>query len=187
MTLVAALLALLSFSEGERPAWSAGFGFRGVACSSAAIPDVVGAYYGIEMVPTRRVAGMGQARGLGKVSFSESPYGVAVLRDGRYAYDIDLSLERIKAPPAGFLTAWVAKSDLSERTWLGVLDDDLRVGARVEWNKFLLVVTLEPSDEPSDSWRGPVVLRGMSRSGLMHTLAGHGPFEKEPCSKYGFD
>jgi hypothetical protein len=29
-------------------------------------------------------------------------------------------------------------------------------------------------------------MRGMSRSGRMHTLAGHGPFEAEPCAKYGF-
>jgi len=36
-------------------------------------------------------------------------------------------------------------------------------------------------------WTGPVVMRGMSRSGLMHTMAGHGAFEQENCAAYGYD
>jgi hypothetical protein len=100
--------------------------------------------------------------------------------------DITMALRRIKKPKKGFLTAWATKDDLSETTRLGVLDDDFRVSGKAAWNKFLLVVSLEPTDEPTGKWSGPIVMRGMSRSGMMHTLAGHGPYQAEPCAKYGF-
>ncbi|MGD2070011.1 MAG: hypothetical protein PVI57_15165, partial [Gemmatimonadota bacterium] len=58
---------------------------------------------------------------------------------------------------------------------------------RVEWNKFLVVITLETVDDPSaDAWSGPIALRGMSRSGKMHTMAGHGPFQQENCAAFGY-
>ena len=85
--------------------------------------------------------------------------------------DITMALRRIKKPKKGFLTAWATKDDLSETTRLGVLDDDFHVSGKAAWNKFLLVVSLEPTDEPTEKWSGPIVMRGMSRSGMMHTLA----------------
>jgi hypothetical protein len=191
-----ALVAVLSFAppvpaEDASSPWSRGYGFRGLACSAAAIPTFPSAYYGIDMVPTKRVPGTGSAEGVGKVTFAASPYGVSVSSRGTYVYDISLGLRRLKRPKQGFLTAWVAKSDLTEVERLGVLDENLELSGRVEWNKFLLVVTLESESgekdlEAGERWLGPVVTRGMSRSGMMHTLAGHGPFEKEPCAKYGF-
>ena len=58
----------------------------------------------------------------------------------------------------------------------------------VGWNKFLVVITLEPEDDPeAATWSGPIVLRGMSRSGAMHTMAGHGPFQEENCAAYGYE
>ena len=55
------------------------------------------------------------------------------------------------------------------------------------WNKFLVFVTLEPAEATGEArWQGPVVMRGLSRSGLMHTMAGHGPYEQEPCAVYGY-
>jgi hypothetical protein len=183
--LAVALVAAAASGEETSP-WSTGYGFSGATCSAAAIPEIHGAYYGIEMVPTRRVPGTGNAVGVGKVMFARSPFGVSVTPDGTYVYDLSLSLERLKAPRNGVLTAWVTTSDLSKIDRLGALDDEFRVDGRVEWNRFLVVVTLEPTAEPTDRWQGPIVLRGMSRSGMMHTMAGHGPFEKEPCAKYGF-
>ena len=47
-------------------------------------------------------------------------------------------------------------------------------------------VGVAAGEEPGAMWTGPVVSRGMSRSGLMHTMAGHGPFETEPCAVYGY-
>jgi len=188
LTLFLALTLPAAESEIRSP-WSTAFGYRGLSCSAAAastVPDVPGVYYGIDLVTTKRVPGTGQGGGLGRVTFAESPYGVSVTGHGTYVYDVDLKLERIKVPKTGVLTGWITTSDLSEVIRLGPLGDDLEASGQVEWNKFLVLVTLEPSEETSDRWSGPIVMRGMSRSGMMHTLAGHGPFEKEPCSKYGF-
>ena len=143
-------------------------------------------YYGIEMVTTRRVPGTGRAVGTGMVNFARSPFGVAVSPSGSYVYDLSLSIDRIKAPRRGAYTAWAVAPDLQDVVRLGVIEEGQVASARVTWNKFLVVVTLEPSTEPTARWHGPVVMRGMSRSSMMHTLAGHGPFENETCLKYGF-
>jgi hypothetical protein len=197
-SLVALVVVVASASaEASRPgssAWTVGFGYSGacttVSTSTLALPDLPSSYYGIEMVPTKRVPGTGAGRGVGIVTFSRSPYGVSVSSDGTYRVDVRLVLDKLKPPKKGTLTAWATKDDLSEVTRLGALDESFRASGQVDWSKFLLVVTLEPTSNPSeaasDRWRGPVVMRGMSRSGLMHTLAGHGPYEKEPCAKYGF-
>ena len=193
--LLALFVVAASASAAVRPSspWSVPFGFGGAVCSgttfsagSTALPDLPSNYYGIEMVPTKRVQGTGNGVGFGKVTFSSSPYGVAVAPSGTYMVDITMALRRIKKPKKGFLTAWATKDDLSETTRLGVLDDDFRVSGKAAWNKFLLVVSLEPTDAPTGKWSGPIVMRGMSRSGMMHTLAGHGPYQAEPCAKYGF-
>ncbi len=156
-------------------------------CSAViSAPSLPSQYYGIEMVTTRRVPGTGRATGAGTVAFARSPFGVAVSPRGSYVYDLSLSVDRIKAPRRGAYTAWAASPDLDDVVRLGVLETGRRVSGRIDWNKFLVLVTLEPSAEPTDRWHGPVVMRGMSRSGLMHTLAGHGPYEYEPCLKYGF-
>ena len=143
-------------------------------------------YYGIEMVTTRRVPGTGRAVGTGMVNFARSPFGVAVSPSGSYVYDLSLSIDRIKAPRRGAYTAWAVAPDLQDVVRLGVIEEGQVASARVTWNKFLVVLTLEPSTEPTARWLGPVVMRGMSRSSMMHTLAGHGPFENETCLKYGF-
>ncbi len=163
-------------------------------CSAViAVPTTPGEYYAIDLVPTKRIPGTGLADGTGRVAFAWSPYGVAVSPSGHYIYDVNLEVTRLKPPRTGAYVAWITTPTLDEVRRLGTLavsdgDGDLaKAAGRVDWNKFLLVVTLEPSDEPSGArWTGPVVMRGMSRSGLMHTLAGHGPFEQEPCQKYGY-
>ena len=160
--------------------------FPGATCSAAASLFAPSSYYNIELVPTKRVPGTGGAKGTARVHFARSPFGVAVSTNGSYVYDVTLVLERIKPKKNGFYTAWVTSSDLKEVNRLGVLDDSFKATGRVDWNKFLVVVTLEPSEEPTGMWKGLVVMRGMARSGMMHTLAGHGPFEQEPCSKYGY-
>ena len=152
-----------------------------VPCSTIiSAPLLPSQYYGIEMVTTRRVPGTGT------IAFARSPFGVAVSPSGSYVYDLSLSVDHLKAPRRGVYTAWAAAPDLDDVIRVGVLEEGQTVSGRVDWNKFLVIVTLELSAEPTDRWRGPVVMRGMSRSGMMHTLAGHGPYENEPCLKYGF-
>lgn len=144
------------------------------------------AYYAVDLVPTGRVPGTRNVSGSAGVTASRSPFGLAVAPDGRYRHEVEVSF--VAAAPAGQrFVAWVAPSDLSERRALGPLAADGRQHGTVEWNKFIVVITLERADgDLGDRWEGPVVARGMSRSGLMHTMAGHGPFQGEPCGKYGY-
>ncbi len=144
-------------------------------------------YYAIDLVPTGRVPGTGLAQGVAYQTAARSPFfGVALAPSGEYLHDLDIRAEGLKPPSNGAYVAWVTDSEVKEIVRLGALDASLRVQGQVAWNKFLVVITREPSSEPADVWEGPIIMRGMSRSGLMHTMAGHGPFQAEPCAKYGF-
>jgi hypothetical protein len=57
--------------------------------------------------------------------------------------------------------------------------------ARIANNMFLVFHTAE-ADRVVQRWTGPVLLRGSSPSGRMHSMAGHGPFVGEPCAVIGF-
>ena len=83
--------------------------------------------------------------------------------------------------------AWLATPDLKDYQRLGPMPANNVLSTEVYWNKFIVFITLETAAAPEDaSWQGPVVMRGMSRSGLMHTMAGHGPYQQEPCTVYGY-
>jgi hypothetical protein len=191
-TPTALLGADLSAGVKTAAAWSA------VACSASgpAAPatfertagSAPGApYYAIDLVSTKNVAGTARARGTGHVAFAASPFGVAIAADGSYRYDVELRLTGMDRPAGGRLVAWVTTPQVDRIRRLGAFDDDLSVRGEVSWNKFLVVVTLEDRDDPAaETWSGPIVLRGMSRSGAMHTMAGHGPFQQELCAKYGY-
>lgn len=144
------------------------------------------AYYRIALVPTGRVPGTARANAFGDVLFSRSPFGVSVTADGSYSYELRVSVEESNYKGQGHMIGWLATSDLKQVRWLGPLGDDNAIASTVEWNKFLVIVTLEGTDRPMDRWQGPVVFRGLSRSGLMHTMAGHGPFSREPCATFGY-
>jgi hypothetical protein len=145
-------------------------------------------YYKIDLVPTGRVPGTRLLRGVGAVTFAPSPFGISVSSEGSYVYKLDVSVENLQPPPNGVYAVWASTHDLTEIKPLGVLDANMQAKGTVDWNKFLVIITLEPSaDTLGDSWTGPVVFRGLSRSGLMHTMAGHGPFQQEPCATYGYN
>lgn len=171
----------------------------GVAASAASAPHAASAtaaarcsapgpgYYAFELVTTRNVPGTGLAKGTVEVSFSPaSPFAVSLAADGSYAYDLSVMLERTRTPAHGTLVAWVTTPDLASVERLGPLDEGQRVSGRVTWNKFLVVITLESDDQYAERWRGPVAFRGMSRSGMMHTMVGHGAFQQENCAAYGY-
>ncbi len=152
-------------------------------CELAASND----YYEIDLVTTRKVSGARLAKGVGEVSYAQSPFGISLSEDGSYLVNIDVSMSNVKLADDKALVAWVTTPQLDQIIRLGQLDENLKVSGQTDFNKFLLVITLEPRDmEPGAMWTGPVVSRGMSRSGLMHTMAGHGPFETEPCAVYGY-
>lgn len=172
-------------------------------------------YYRIEMVPTRNVTGTAFVRGHADVTFLRSPYGISLAADGSYRQNVHLQFEGLRPAPHGSeWVAWVTTTQIDHVERIGTLDEAGRVMGPVSWNKFLVVVTLEAqglegasaasgsasrSDSQTDlaagagaglssglSWSGPVAFRGMSRSGMMHTMVGHGPLQDENCAAYGF-
>jgi hypothetical protein len=155
-----------------------------LACEAPAGPE----YYQFPLVPTRRVPGTGNATGVGEVTFPHTPWGVALTEDGSYRYDFTVRFQRLNPPRTGAYVVWLTTTTLDEIVLSGELIDPAQYSGRVAWNKFLVVVTHEPAFDPeATSWTGPVVIRGMSRSGMMHTMAGHGPFQQENCAAYGYE
>jgi len=152
-------------------------------CAAAAAPE----YYRINLVSTKRVPGTAGSRGQAEVTFAPSPFTVAVGSDGSYHHDVLVSLDRLPPPSSGVYAVWVTTPKLDQVQPVTVLGDQRTVRASVAWNQFIVVVSLEPSEaEVGDRWSGPIVMRGLSRSGLMHTMAGHGPFQQENCAAYGY-
>lgn len=164
----------------------AGAGFCAAPATSAAYESPE--YYEVALVPTGRVPGTAQAGGTGSLTFSQSPFGFALGPDGSYRYDVRIRTERLLAAERGVYVAWVTTPDLDRIRRLSPLDAEGEARGTVEWNQFLIVITLESSLNPeAPRWEGPVVLRGISRSGMLHSMAGHGPFEVENCPSFGFN
>lgn len=158
--------------------------------SMPSVPECVPSpeYYRIDLVPTRRVPAARSAVGIANVNFASSPFGVAVSADGHYVYDLAVSVSNLPAAPEGSAyVVWITTPSLDQVRRLGALSPGEAVTGRVRWNKFLVVISLEDGGgEQAQRWHGPIVMRGLSRSGLMHTSAGHGPFQQEPCATYGY-
>jgi len=176
-----AALAVLAW--GSAPGLSASEARAGF-CSIDPDPP---AYYAFELVTTKNVPGTGLAKGVSEVTHASSPFSVSLAPDGSYEYDLHIALDRMRAPRTGTLVAWVTTTEIDEIRRIGPLDESFQAKGRVEWNKFIVVITLEPQDDPSaERWSGPIAFRGMSRSGLMHTMAGHGALQQENCAAYGY-
>ena len=182
--LAAALVVAVPSPVPERAGGEAGSPSEVAGLPVACGPD----YYQFPMVSTRRVPGTGNATGVGEIVFPHSPFGVSLTEDGSYLYDFTLRFERLKPARAGTYVVWATTPELDEVVLAGELADPASFSGKVAWNKFLVVVTLEPAFDPgATTWSGPIVTRGMSRSGMMHTMAGHGPFETENCAAYGYE
>jgi len=145
-------------------------------------------YYAFELFTTKNIPGTGLAKGRAEMAVSgASPFAVALGPDGSYIYDVAVSLDRMRVPRQGQLVAWVTTPEIDQIESLGALDENLRTSGDVHWNKFIVVVTLEADYDPAaESWTGPIVFRGMSRSGMMHTMVGHGALQQENCAAFGY-
>lgn len=177
--LSASVLVLLPWSGAAGTATPGASGF----CVDPDPPE----YYAIELVTTRNLPGTGYVRGRADVTFAPSPFVVSVDRDGSYTYDLHISFQGLKPPQRGRYVAWVTTPQIDRIERVGTLDAQGKASGRVRWNKFLVVVTLETDDDPDQEiWSGPVAFRGMSRSGKMHTMIGHGPLQEEKCAAYGY-
>ena len=143
--------------------------------------------YDIRMAPTGRAPG---AIGYVTKTFAQSPFGIAVSVDGRYIYEVSLAVKGLRGPPNVEYTVWVAPPNLSPIVRLGVLDEQFELSGQVDFNKFIMFVTAEQpgswdpdngGKKTGNAWAGPILMQGISRSGMMHSAAGHGPFEVENC------
>lgn len=136
------------------------------------------------LVPLYPTAHANFARGSVVLRFAESPFGATVTADGHHLYDATFRVESL--PRTGrALVVWAATPSLDQVQKLGTLDDNGGLSARIAFNKFLVFVTAEETPDV-ERWAGPILIRGISPSGRMHTMAGHGPFQGEPCSAWGF-
>ena len=109
--------------------------------------------------------------------YVHSPFGVAVSVDGRASYDIEIVASGLPAPSSlgkyTLYTAWAAAPDLSRWIRLGTVSNGRSVVGPVDLNKFLLVISAEPS-EATTTETGPTVLHGTSPSGYLQSFLGHG-------------
>jgi len=156
--------------------------------SSAAACTDGPAYYAFELVTTKNIPGTGLATGTVEASVTAaSPFSVHLSADGSYAYELHVTLDRMRVPGEGQLVAWVTTPEIDQIVRMSALDEHLQATGQVDWNKYIVVITLEPSDDPGQEiWTGPIVMRGMSRSGMMHTMVGHGALQQENCAAFGY-
>ncbi len=167
---------------------SAGMTVAGSSDPVVCRPHLIAApeFYVIELVSTRRIPGSGAATGRVDVTFTPSPFGISLTENGDYLRDVEINVSNLRPSDQGVFVVWLTTPQLDQIERVGVLSEGPLRG-QVQWNKFLVVISLEQDDASNaPRWAGPIVLRGMSRSGAMHTSAGHGPFETENCASYGF-
>jgi len=127
-------------------------------------------------MPLHPSSGAGSARGSVRLRLAPSPiFAVTVSRAGHYLFELKVSVTGLRARGDQALVAWAAKRDLSSFTKLGAIGDDGTVTATVDYNKFLVLVTREPSADVEER-HGPILLQGVSPSGLLTAMADHGLF-----------
>lgn len=134
-----------------------------------------------EEVPLRPTRNGGDARGRMALRMSDSPYGVTVSEDGRYVLHVTVEVSGLRRRSGAAYVVWAATPELDRTVRLGTLGEEGRTSGEVSFNKFLVFVSEEESPDV-ETWSGPILLTGLSPSGRMHTMAGHGPFEGVDCN-----
>ena len=150
--------------------------------------DTGSEYYTLDLVTTKNIPGTGQAEGKAIMKFAPNPFGISITKNGSFRHLLDIQVNKANTPKSGVFVVWVTTPTLDKVRLIGPLDNNFKVSGTVDWNKYIVVITLEEKVPAisTDNWSGPIAFRGLSRSGLMHTMAGHGPFDEEPCAKYGY-
>jgi hypothetical protein len=123
------------------------------------------------------------ASGLGILTLAPSPFGVAVTVDGFLVYELALATDGLvfrKMSESQAHVVWMATPDLDRVEKLGVLGESGKWrGPLSGMNKFLLLVTLENSPDV-EVRRGPILMRGVSPSGLLISYNNHELFSNMP-------
>jgi len=134
----------------------------------------------VRLQPTQNAPG---GRGRMILTPAVSAYGIAVDAEGRHRYEVRLEIEVLRRREGASYVVWAATPELDRVARLGVLGDGNRIEGEVAWNKFLVFVSEEAVPD-GERWAGPILLTGLSPSGRMHTMAGHGPFEGVACQDF---
>ncbi len=167
-------LALAGAVRGESSRETAGASLPGDPPGCLLTPEVV-KLSGTQSAP--------EGRGSMTLTQPGSPFDVTVDADGFQTFDIAIQVDRMRRRRGAVYVAWAAKPELDEWMQLGTLGEENRIEARVSWNQFLVFVSEEASADV-ERWQGPILLTGLSPSGRLHTMAGHGPFEAMNCQLY---
>ncbi len=131
--------------------------------------------YCMELVPHPDVR---DASGAATLQFAPGPFILPVTADGRLRYRIALELSGL--PPADSLgpyrtyVAWALPPSMAPVRKLGEVGDGRRVVGPVAMDRFLLLVTAEPSADVATR-SGPPVLRGLSPGMQMSDVHFMGP------------
>jgi hypothetical protein len=133
----------------------------------------------ILLQPTSEARG---AAGNGVLIPSQSPTGIAVTQDGHLTYDIEVTFSGLGQPgQTTHYIAWIAEPTLVKVFNLGEVTNGTKRFNGIALNKFILLITLENSAKPAKR-SGPIVLRGISPSGLLQSFIGHDLFSGGgPC------
>lgn len=182
---VGSLAVLGTLAAGEaRAAGSSGVGPWVDATPRADALPVVGAcLLTPEVVRLSGTQSAPGSRGSMTLTQPGSPFEITVDEGGFQTFDIEIQVEQMRKRRGAVYVAWAAKPELDEWVQLGTLGEDNRLAGQVAWNQFLIFVSEEASADV-ERWQGPIMLTGLSPSGRLHTMAGHGPFEAMNCQLY---
>jgi hypothetical protein len=122
------------------------------------------------------------ASGNGVLIPSYAPTGVAVTEQGHLMYDMEMTFSGLSAPaPGATYIAWIAEPNLLKIIKLGEVSNGMKRYESISLNKFMVLVTVEKSAAVTTR-SGPIVLRGISPSGLLQSFVGHDLFSGGgPC------
>jgi FtsP/CotA-like multicopper oxidase with cupredoxin domain len=168
MRSVLALVVLLGLTV---PGSSVARSVQASSCAGNELGD--GDLYCIELLPA---AGIEEASGTARLVPPASPFGAAVTAAGEPQHDVILTLRDLPEPPSlGRFTvfvAWAATPQLRPVVKLGEVREGATRLGRITFDRFLVLVTAEPSLRTAEP-TGRMVLRGSSASVRMqpHDLA----------------
>jgi hypothetical protein len=129
------------------------------------------ALYSIPLLPDQGVSGSGVAT----LVPAPSPFGITVTADGHPIFDVTVTVQGLasaKAMGGDQFVVWATTQDLTDADKIGVIGSDQKAVGRVSWNKYIVLVTAEPTPVPAH-WKGPVVLRGFSPATFLANYASH--------------
>ena len=145
-------------ATNQPPADETRCGAPGDPRDGRADPDL----YCIELVHTPDFP---DASGHVELDAPPTPFGTAVTADGHHQFDLTIDLDGLPDPaslgPYTTYVAWVTTPLLRPMVNLGPVTNGRTMVGRVDFDKFLVLVTAESSPDLT-AWEGRMLLRGIS-------------------------